>query len=77
MQEILPFQSKYKIILSENPSLDAWYGAKEFANLKNLSDFWITGKMYAEMGGEYLKEHSASNKFYPTPMALATEKEVE
>jgi hypothetical protein len=29
------------------------------------------------MGGEYLKEHSASNKFYPTPMALATEKEVE
>ena len=75
MQEILPFQTKYKIILSENPCLDAWYGAREFANLKNLSDFVVTSKTYAEMGGEYLKEHSASNRFYQTPIVIEKENE--
>ncbi|VCW69938.1 unnamed protein product, partial [Gulo gulo] len=64
--EMRPFQSTFKVRLASNPVLDAWYGARDWA-LDHLDDdeVWITRKEYEEKGGEYLKEHCASNIYVP------------
>ncbi|XP_027477634.1 actin-related protein 5 isoform X2 [Zalophus californianus] len=64
--EMRPFQSAFKVQLASNPVLDAWYGARDWA-LDHLDDdeVWITRKEYEEKGGEYLKEHCASNIYVP------------
>ncbi|KAF6087267.1 actin related protein 5 [Phyllostomus discolor] len=61
-----PFQSSFQVRLASNPVLDAWYGARDWA-LDHLDDdsVWVTRKEYEEKGGEYLKEHSASNIYVP------------
>lgn len=61
-----PFQSSFQVQLASNPVLDAWYGARDWA-LDHLDDdaVWITRKEYEEKGGEYFKEHSASNIYVP------------
>ncbi|XP_027026807.1 actin-related protein 5 isoform X1 [Tachysurus fulvidraco] len=61
-----PFQSHFKVSLASQPSLDAWFGAREWA-LKNESEShgWITRQDYEEKGGEYLSEHCTSNIFIP------------
>ncbi|KAL0185279.1 hypothetical protein M9458_020976, partial [Cirrhinus mrigala] len=48
------------------PALDAWYGACEWA-LMNPAEAqgWISRHDYEENGGEYLREHCASNIFIP------------
>ncbi|XP_068688119.1 actin-related protein 5-like [Montipora foliosa] len=66
---IRPFQSTFKVITAANPALDAWFGARKWAralstNLKSVS---VTREEYDEKGGEYLKEHFASNLYVPTP----------
>lgn len=47
-------------------SLDAWFGAREWA-LRNVagSHGWISRQDYEEKGGEYLSEHCSSNIFIP------------
>lgn len=52
--------------MASNPVLDAWYGARDWA-LDHLEDnnVWVTRKEYEEKGGEYLKEHCASNSYVP------------
>lgn len=67
--EIRPFQSEHKIFISSNTSLDAWYGAKDIANSDDFYDYLTTKADYNEKGGEYLKEHPCSNRYYPTPAA--------
>ncbi|KAK2116974.1 Actin- protein 5 [Saguinus oedipus] len=64
--EMRPFQSSFQVQLASNPVLDAWYGARDWA-LDHLDDneVWITRKEYEEKGGEYLKEHCASNIYFP------------
>ncbi|XP_021776754.2 actin-related protein 5 isoform X2 [Papio anubis] len=64
--EMRPFQSSFQVQLASNPVLDAWYGARDWA-LDHLDDneVWITRKEYEEKGGEYLKEHRASNIYVP------------
>ncbi|XP_012866077.1 PREDICTED: actin-related protein 5 [Dipodomys ordii] len=64
--EMRPFQSSFQVQLALNPVLDAWYGAREWA-LDHLEDngAWVTRKEYEEKGGEYLKEHCASNIYVP------------
>ncbi|EPQ16267.1 Actin-related protein 5 [Myotis brandtii] len=61
-----PFQSSFQVQLASNPLLDAWYGPRDWA-LDQLGDdaVWITRKEYEEKGGEYFKEHSASNIYVP------------
>lgn len=56
----------FQVQLASNPVLDAWYGARDWA-LDHLDDdkVWITRKEYEEKGGEYLKEHCASNIYVP------------
>ncbi|XP_072259816.1 actin-related protein 5 [Pyxicephalus adspersus] len=57
-----PFASTFHVSMAANPLLDAWHGASDWA-LQNFEsdEGWISRKEYEEMGGEYLKEHSASN----------------
>ena len=52
-----------------NPVLDAWLGARKWARLlnSNLQSVSVTREEYDEKGGEYLKEHFASNRYVSTP----------
>uniref|UniRef100_A0A5F8HI82 Actin-related protein 5 n=1 Tax=Monodelphis domestica TaxID=13616 RepID=A0A5F8HI82_MONDO len=64
--EMRPFQSSFQVQVASNPVLDAWYGARDWAlEHMNREEGWITRKDYEEKGGEYLKEHSASNIYVP------------
>ncbi|KAM9120908.1 actin-related protein 5 isoform 1-T1 [Pangshura tecta] len=64
--EMRPFQSSFQVHLASNPILDAWYGARDWAlEYVNHEEGWITRKDYEEKGGEYLKEHCASNVYVP------------
>lgn len=67
LQAILPFQSVYNLRVAANPSLDAWKGASQFAASEEFRKSMITRQLYDECGGEYFKEHVASNFYYPTP----------
>ncbi|XP_069608437.1 actin-related protein 5 [Ranitomeya imitator] len=62
--QMRPFGSTFHVSLAAHPVLDAWQGASEWA-LQNLEkeEGWISRKEYEEMGGEYLKEHVASNRY--------------
>lgn len=52
-----------------NPVLDAWNGARKWAkSLNSLQAVSVTREEYDEKGGEYLKEHFASNRYVPTPL---------
>ncbi|XP_074537703.1 actin-related protein 5 isoform X2 [Halichoeres trimaculatus] len=70
-----PFQSHFKVTMASRPSLDAWYGARDWA-LQHLpveggvsTEGWISRQDYEEKGGEYLSEHCASNVFIPIKLA--------
>lgn len=65
--ELRPFQSSFAIYESNDPTLSAWLGACLQANSKNFSGSLTMRKLYQEYGGEYFREHSASNLYYPTP----------
>lgn len=70
MMEIRPFKSVYHISRAGNPVLDSWFGARKFALLPTLSNFSVTKLEYEEKGGEYLKEHMLSNRYFPTPVLI-------
>lgn len=70
MMQIRPFQTAYNVVLAKNLNLDAWHGAKDLTNSSNFKEYLITKSEYSEYGGEYLKEHYASNRYFPTPIAL-------
>ncbi|XP_034230197.1 actin-related protein 5 [Thrips palmi] len=71
LREIRPFQSEFHIGMSRDPSLSAWIGACEFARQPNFkTDILISKEDYAEKGGEYLKEHKASNIYNASPASL-------
>ncbi|XP_028041509.1 actin-related protein 5 isoform X1 [Bombyx mandarina] len=68
--EMRPFKSTHKVVMAKNPSLDAWYGARDFASSNAFENFCITKEDYLEMGGEYLKEHYASNPYFKSPAPI-------
>lgn len=70
MMQIRPFQSAYNIVIAQNVHLNAWHGARDFANSSNFNDYLTTKSDYSEYGGEYFKEHYASNKYFPTPAVI-------
>ncbi|XP_012263485.1 actin-related protein 5 [Athalia rosae] len=70
LREVRPFQSSFQVNIAKNTSLDAWYGARDFALNGNLSEYLVSRKEYDEKGGEYLKEHSASNTYTQSPEPL-------
>lgn len=73
MTEIRPFQTLNKIHVASDVSVDAWRGARDFANSSDISKYLITKEDYIEMGGEYLKEHYASNRYFSTPAPIGVE----
>uniref|UniRef100_A0A8C6TC95 Actin-related protein 5 n=1 Tax=Neogobius melanostomus TaxID=47308 RepID=A0A8C6TC95_9GOBI len=65
---IRPFQSHFKVSMAARPSLDAWYGARDWALQHPAApgtEGWVSRQDYEEKGGEYLSEHCASNLFVP------------
>ncbi|KJE97448.1 hypothetical protein CAOG_007306 [Capsaspora owczarzaki ATCC 30864] len=80
MVSIRPFRSVIEIRHATDPLLDAWRGASLWGNeqvgsatqLSHLSPAFITRQEYEEKGSEYLKEHSFSNLYFPTPAVLST-----
>lgn len=74
LREIRPFESSFQVNTAKHMSLDGWYGARDFALNGNLSEYLVSRKDYDEKGGEYFKEHSASNTYTrsPDPLPIAT-----
>lgn len=70
LKEIRPFGSSFQINVAKNTSLDSWYGARDFGLSGNLPEYLVTRKEYEEKGGEYLKEHTASNMYTRSPDPL-------
>lgn len=68
--EMRPFQSKFSISLAKQPILNAWLGASKFCSNNNFKNYLITAEEYREKGGDYLKEHRASNLYVPLPAPL-------
>lgn len=65
---IRPFQSTFRVFKAANPILDAWNGARKWArSLSSLQTVSVTRQEYEEKGGDYLREHFASNRYVPTP----------
>lgn len=60
----------FSFFFEENPSLDAWLGARKWVNSGGIGNVWITRAEYMEKGGEYLKEHIASNCYLPHPVLV-------
>ncbi|XP_063386419.1 actin-related protein 5 [Cydia fagiglandana] len=68
--EMRPFQSTHKVVTAKNASLDAWYGARDFAGSNEFENWCVSKEDYYELGGEYLKEHHASNKYFKSPAPI-------
>ena len=66
LQAIRPFESCLSITPAGDVVLDAWHGAQCWAMSPALNEAGITLADYNEKGGEYLKEHCASNQYLPT-----------
>ncbi|XP_063984211.1 actin-related protein 5 [Diachasmimorpha longicaudata] len=72
LREIRPFATSFRISIAGNTALDAWYGARDFGLSDSLPEYLVTRQEYEEMGGEYVKEHSASNLYFTSPEPLPT-----
>lgn len=69
--EMRPFESTFSVKIANDPSLDAWNGAKKFAmSGNNVQNYSISKNEYFELGGEYLKENCLSNRYFKTPAAV-------
>jgi actin-related protein 5 len=68
------FDFSCHIFILDDPILDAWKGARKFAISPDRSRYSITKAEYDEYGGEYLKEHLLSNKYFPSPIQIKQEK---
>ena len=56
-----------------DPVLDAWHGAKKWSTSPSLAnDGFVTREEYLEKGGDYLKEHIASNRSKTIPGVVQT-----
>lgn len=72
LTEIRPFQSTHKVTIAEDPTMDSWFGARKYAQENNLQDISISREDYQEFGGDYLKGHAASNRYFETPSPILT-----
>lgn len=70
MRQILPFQSTYNVVMAKNVNLDAWHGARDFAQSDDFNTYLTTKHDYDEFGSEYFREHYASNQYFPTPAPI-------
>lgn len=64
LQEMRPSKSIFSVKESQIPSLDGWFGARDFVNLNDCTNYFVTKLEYDENGPEYFKEYSLGNKYY-------------
>ncbi|XP_046989142.1 actin-related protein 5 isoform X1 [Schistocerca americana] len=69
--EVSPFKSVVNVRVAVDPALDPWYGARDFAASELLKEALVSRQDYEERGGEFLREHAASNPFFPSPTAVS------
>ncbi|XP_011179467.2 actin-related protein 5 [Zeugodacus cucurbitae] len=62
--EMRPFKSSFNIYAAQLAELDAWLGARDFANSKDFVNSLSTKEDYHEKGTDYFKEHTYSNRYY-------------
>ncbi|GAB6019434.1 Actin- protein 5 [Chamberlinius hualienensis] len=68
---IRPFQTPFKVNISDDPVLGPWKGATAWANEREeMKSCVLTREEFFENGCERLKEHSCSNFYCPTPAPL-------
>ncbi|XP_075238261.1 actin-related protein 5 isoform X2 [Lycorma delicatula] len=72
LMEMRPFKSEFNVRIISEAALDAWLGAREFAECDEFSKGLITRQDYLDKGGEYLKEHCCSNIYTPSPVPLVS-----
>lgn len=72
LTEIRPFQSTHKVRTAEDATLDSWYGAQRYVRENELKAISIMREEYLEFGGDFLRTHGTSNRFYETPSPLPT-----
>nr|CAD7455241.1 unnamed protein product [Timema tahoe] len=70
LREMRPFESQFHLTMAADPVLDAWHGAQELIASGSFSRCFVTRAEYEEKGGEFFKEHSASNHYFPSPVPL-------
>ncbi|XP_014676315.1 PREDICTED: actin-related protein 5-like [Priapulus caudatus] len=64
LQMMRPFQSKFRVVRAADAVLDAWKGARLCSQQPGyLAAHAVTREEYDERGGEYMKEHHASNLY--------------
>jgi len=66
LQAVRPFQSPFCVTAASDVVLDGWHGARRWAMSPALTEASITAAEYHEKGGDYLKEHCASNLYLPS-----------
>lgn len=60
-----PFGSECCVQEAADPSLDAWNGARLWAEEHvTQNDLWMSKQDFDEFGWEYMREHEVSNKYY-------------
>ncbi|KAK2181993.1 hypothetical protein NP493_372g02023 [Ridgeia piscesae] len=71
LRAIRPFQSTFAVQVATDPVLGAWLGARQMTRSDQFAACCIRRADYEEMGGEYIKEHFASNRYARTPVLVA------
>ncbi|CAH8461463.1 unnamed protein product [Schistosoma rodhaini] len=67
IRPLLPVGSKWdniEVIVAANPHLDAWHGARHFANSSYAEQYYTTKQMYEEYGPYYFKDHPLGNRYW-------------
>ncbi|KAI9579045.1 hypothetical protein GQX74_005928 [Glossina fuscipes] len=70
LQEMRPSKSVFSIKESQVPSLDGWFGARDFVNLNDCTKYFVTKLEYDENGSEYFKEYSLAISALPSLFRL-------
>lgn len=68
LREMRPYETTFQVHIAKQPDLDAWHGAQNWANTEECDQYLVSRDEYNEFGGEYLKQHFASNSYFPTPV---------
>ena len=59
---VRPFQSAVRVTAARDAVIDSWRGARRSAMTDTL---YVSAAEYGEKGGDYLREHCASNRYLP------------
>lgn len=72
LMEMRPHRSSFNVVKTPEPVLAGWNGARKLASSPIFADTLFTKSDYEEKGGEYFKEHVASNLYFPSPAPIVT-----